>query len=308
MDNAIINALSVLLIIAISYFFKRVHLVDIAMAKKLAYVVMYLTLPCAILTSANGIAFDVELLSIILISFAINFGLLLIAFFSARKVELRMFNMLNTTCFNIGNFVIPFMQHTMSPKAFLALCMFDVVNALFCFGGSYSVALFFNRKYFPDQEINLKTIFKEMAKSLPFYIYALVITLSAFGLSIPETALTPFKTIAGANTLLCFMIIGIALSFEISWEQFKHVMQAWCIRYISCIVMAALIWILVPLEPEIRLTIMIILMAPMTSLAPIMTMRAIPQRAEESADLNTIAIISSLIFITIMNSIGTLLL
>ena len=49
-------------------------------------------------------------------------------------------------------------------------------------------------------------------------------------------------------------------------------------------------------------------MAPMTSLAPIMTMRAIPQRAEESADLNTIAIISSLIFITIMNSIGTLLL
>ena len=297
MDNAIINALSVLLIIAISYFFKRVHLVDIAMAKKLAYVVMYLTLPCAILTSANGIAFDVELLSIILISFAINFGLLLIAFFSARKVELRMFNMLNTTCFNIGNFVIPFMQHTMSP-----------VNALFCFGGSYSVALFFNRKYFPDQEINLKTIFKEMAKSLPFYIYALVITLSAFGLSIPETALTPFKTIAGANTLLCFMIIGIALSFEISWEQFKHVMQAWCIRYISCIVMAALIWILVPLEPEIRLTIMIILMAPMTSLAPIMTMRAIPQRAEESADLNTIAIISSLIFITIMNSIGTLLL
>ena len=104
------------------------------------------------------------------------------------------------------------------------------------------------------------------------------------------------------------MISGIALSFESSWEQFKHVMQAWCIRYISGILMAALIWILVPLEPEIRFTIMIILMAPMTSLAPIMTMRSIPKRAEESADLNTIAIISSLIFITIMNSIGTLLL
>ena len=307
MDNAIINALSVLLIIAISYFFKRVRLVDIAMAKKLAYVVMYLTLPCSILTSANGISFDISLLSIIAISFVINFMLLVLAFFSARKVDLRMFNMLNVTCFNIGNFVIPFMQHTMSPNAFLALCMFDVVNALFCFGGSYSVALFFNRKYFPDQHINLKTIFKEMAKSLPFYIYVLVITLSAFGLSIPDTVLTPFKTIAGANTLLCFMIIGIALSFDITWEQFKHVMQAWCIRYLSCFTMAALIWFLVPLEAEIRIMLMIILMAPMTSLAPIMTMRAIPQRAEESADLNTIAIISSLVFITIMNSIGAML-
>lgn len=308
MDNALINALSVLLIIAISYFFKRVRLVDLAMAKKLAYVVMYLTLPCAILTSANGIAFEVDLLSIILISFAINFALLIIAFFSAHKVELRMFNMLNTTCFNIGNFVIPFMQHSMSPKAFLALCMFDVVNALFCFGGSYSVALFLNRKYFPDQHINLKTIFKEMAKSLPFYIYAFVITLSAFGLAIPDSVLTPFKTIAGANTLLCFMIIGIALSFDITWEQLKHVMQAWGIRYVSCVIMAALVWFLVPLEPEIRLTVMIILMAPMTSLAPIMTMRAIPARAEESADLNTIAIISSLFFITVMNSIATILL
>ena len=308
MDNALINALSVLLIIAISYFFKRVRLVDLAMAKKLAYVVMYLTLPCAILTSANGIAFEVDLLSIILISFAINFALLIIAFFSARKVELRMFNMLNTTCFNIGNFVIPFMQHSMSPKAFLALCMFDVVNALFCFGGSYSVALFLNRKYFPDQHINLKTIFKEMAKSLPFYIYAFVITLSAFGLAIPDSVLTTFKTIAGANTLLCFMIIGIALSFDITWEQLKHVMQAWGIRYVSCVIMAALVWFLVPLEPEIRLTVMIILMAPMTSLAPIMTMRAIPARAEESADLNTIAIISSLFFITVMNSIATILL
>ena len=52
---------------------------------------------------------------------------------------------------------------------------------------------------------------------------------------------------------------------------------------------------------------MIILMAPMTSIAPIMTMRAIPEQAEESADLNTIAIVSSLVFVTIMNSITSTL-
>lgn len=48
-------------------------------------------------------------------------------------------------------------------------------------------------------------------------------------------------------------------------------------------------------------------MAPMTSIAPIFTMRALPKYAEESADLNTIAIISSLVFVTIMNSITSIL-
>lgn len=305
--DAIINAFSVLFIIAVAYFFKRIKLIKADIARPLAYMVMYLTLPCAILTSANGIDFDVSLLGVMAISALVNFILLTVAFFSSRDPKQRVFNMLNTTCYNIGNFIIPFMQSTMSPKAFLALCMFDVVNALFCFGGAYSIALYFNRKHFPEQNISVKSIFKEMSKSMAFYVYAFVIVLSAFGLSIPEEILRPFKTIAGANTLLCFTIIGLALSFNITMEQFKHVMQAWLIRYICGAIMATLVWLLVPLEAEVRIIIMIILMAPMSSIAPIMTMRAIPEHAEESADLNTIAIISSLIFVTIMNSITSFL-
>lgn len=307
MSDALINAFSVMLIIVVAYFFKRMRMLNVETAKRLASVVMYLTLPCAILTSANGMTFDVSLLGVIIISAVVNFLLLLIAFFCSSNPKQRMFNMLNTTCFNIGNFIIPFMQHTMSPRAFLALCMFDVVNALFCFGGSYSVALFFNRKYYPDQKVNLGTILKEMSKSMAFYVYALVLVLSAFGLTIPEKALYPFEMIGGANTLLCFMIIGICLSFNITWEQLKHVMQAWFIRYLACGLMAVLIWFFVPYDAEVRIIIMIILMAPMTSIAPIMTMRAIPEQAEESADLNTIAIVSSLVFVTIMNSITSTL-
>ena len=84
-------------------------------------------------------------------------------------------------------------------------------------------------------------------------------------------------------------------------------MQAWFIRYLACGLMAVLIWFFVPYDAEVRIIIMIILMAPMTSIAPIMTMRAIPEQAEESADLNTIAIVSSLVFVTIMNSITSTL-
>lgn len=305
--DALINALSVLLIIILSYFFKRVKILDVGTARKLAYVVMYLTLPCAILTSANGISFDVSLLGVMLVSALANFILLLVAFFSARHYEQRMFAMLNVTCFNIGNFIIPFMQHTMSPKAFLALCMFDLINALFCFGGAYSVALYLNRKYFPELKVTFTSILKEMSKSLPFYVYAFVIILSSLGLSLPPDFLKLFNSIAGANTLLCMMIIGIALSFNITKEQLIRVVRTWAIRYITCAIMAALVWFFVPLEKEIRVIIMIILMAPMTSIAPIFTMKAIPKYAEDSADLNTVAIISSLVFVTIMDSITSML-
>lgn len=303
MADALLNAFTVLFIICCAYFFKRLKLLNIETAKRMAYIVMYFTLPCAILTSANGIEFDVSLLGVMAISAAANLILLTIAFLTCRNHEQRLFNMINTTCFNIGNFIIPFMQHTMSPKMFLALCMFDVVNALFTFGGAYSIALYLNRRYFTAERITLKSILKEMSKSLPFYTYSLMICLSAFGITLPESVLYPFKTIAGGNTLLCMMIIGIALSFNITLNQLKHVLSAWLIRYISCGILASLVWFFAPLDTEIRIIVMIILMAPMASVAPIFTMRALPQYAEESADLNTIAIISSLIFVTIMNSI-----
>lgn len=305
--DALINALSVLLIILLSYFFKRLKVLDVGTARKLAFVVMYLTLPAAILTSANGISFDVSLLGVMLVSAIANFILLAVAFISARHYEQRMFTMLNISCFNIGNFIIPFMQHTMTPKAFLALCMFDVVNALFCFGGAYSVALYLNRKYFPDQKITFVSILKEMSKSLPFYVYAFVIILSSLGLSLPKEFVKLFDSIAGANTLLCMMIIGIALTFNITKEQLIRVLRTWALRYITCAVLSVLVWFFVPLDKEIRIIIMIILMAPMTSIAPIFTMKAVPKYAEDSADLNTVAIISSLIFVTIMNSITAML-
>lgn len=307
MNTAFMSALSVLLIIALSYSFKRFKLLSVEATRPLAAIVMYLTLPCAIFSSANGIDFDVSLLSVMALSAAANFILLTVAFLSSRDPKQRVFNMVNTSCFNVGNFIIPFMQSSISPKAFLALCMFDIINALFCFGGAYCIALYFNRKHFPEQNISLKRIFQEMSKSLPFYVYLIVITLSACHISIPEHYLQPIKTIAGANTLLCFMIIGLTLSFKITKEQLKCIGHAWIIRYLTCAAMAVAVWLWVPLESEIRIIIMILLMAPMSSIAPIMTMKALPSHTEESADLNTVAILSSLGFVTLMTSITPLL-
>ena len=93
MSDALTNAFSVMLIIVVAYFFKRMRMLNVETAKRLASVV-YLTLPCAILTSANGMTFDVSVLGVIIISAVVNFLLLLIACFCSSNPKQRMFNIL----------------------------------------------------------------------------------------------------------------------------------------------------------------------------------------------------------------------
>ena len=308
MNPALNSSLSVLLIIIIAYSFKRLKMVNIDTARSMSSVVMYLTLPCAILSSAHGMQFDTSLFDIMLLSIAAGFVLLLVGFFSSRDPRRRVFNMLNISCFNIGNFVIPFMQSSMTPKAFLALCMFDFINALFCFGGSYAVAMYMNRRYFPDEHISLKSVFREMSKSLPSYTYILAVILAAMHLQLPDFIMGPVRTIAGANTLLCFMIIGIVLQLKITGEQLRMISKAWLTRYALCGLMAVLIWLFLPHDPEVRFIIMIIVMAPVTSLAPIMTMKGVPEFTGESGNLNTVYILTSISIIAVLNSLSPLFL
>lgn len=134
-----------------------------------------------------------------------------------------------------------------------------------------------------------------------------MIVLSTLNLRIPEEFLAPFKTIAGANTLLCMMVIGIALSFDISKEQFMRIIKVWGIRYTSCFLLALGVWFFMPFDAEIRIILMILLMAPITSLAPLFTMKALPAYTEESADLNSVSILTSVIFITVMSSVTEML-
>ena len=60
MSASIINAYTVILIFAIGYLAKRFRFVEIDTAKKLSYIVMYVTLPCAILSGSSG-SIDLEL-------------------------------------------------------------------------------------------------------------------------------------------------------------------------------------------------------------------------------------------------------
>ncbi|NLK85216.1 MAG: hypothetical protein GX278_04600 [Aeromonadales bacterium] len=212
--------------------------------------------------------------------------------------------MLNLGGFNIGNFVLPFMHNVLTPEGFIALCLFDVINAFFCFGGVYCMALWFNRKGFVTKDhIDLKRIIIELSKSVTSYCCIISICLSALSIHIDETILHPLKVIGGSNTFLCMFIIGVALNFDISIAKLSGIIKMLFLRYGLALTAAVALWTLLPYSNDVKLILVVIVFAPITSFAPITAIRSLPEFAEDSANLNMVSVITSVIIITAINTL-----
>lgn len=301
------NALTIFIIIILGFIFRRLRLVNQDTAKSLSYLVIYMTLPCAIVSSANGIEFDISLMSIMLLAVLFNIVLLIVGFFCFKNAALKVFTMINITCFNIGNFTIPFMQSIVSAKAFLAICMFDMINALFCFGGCYAIAIFVNRKNFSATPLPMRAILKEISRSMPVYAYLISLSLSALAISLPSFILTPLSAIGKANTLLCIVVIGMLINLKINKSQLARIAKLALIRYTVGLILCVFIYYCLPYEFEIKFVLMVIALAPVPSVAPIFTMKALPQMAKDSANLNTVSILISIVMVTLLNALSPLL-
>src|SRR5574344_361148 len=309
MSNSLVNAYTVIIIFFIGYFFKRFKLVNLDTAKKLSYVVMYITLPCAILSgTAGAIDISVNLYYIVPIAFVISFLMPCIGYFIFHKDPKQcVFGMLNLGGFNIGNFVLPFMQSILTPEGFIALCLFDVVNAFFFFFVVYCMSLWFNRNGFNNGDtINLKKILIELSKSITSYCCILSIVLSASGIEMPFEVLHPVKMIGASNSFLCMFVIGVALNFDVSFTQINKILKMLFIRYFSALLFALLVWFCLPYSQMLLLVLVAIVFAPITSLAPITAIRSLPEFAEDSANLNMISVITSVIIITLLNAFAPL--
>ncbi|MCR5536730.1 MAG: hypothetical protein K6F05_04865 [Succinivibrio sp.] len=303
MSEPLLNALTMCLILLLGYLLKRTGVIDFQSARRFTFVVMYITLPCAILSSAQGLDFDASLLSVMLISFAYNTLLILVAFLSHKPSEMRFFAMFNLPGFNLGNFVLPFMMSIMSSKAFLALALFDLINALFIFGGSYSVALLCNRQVVRDQSVSALTIVKELLKSCPTHAYLIAICCSIFAVTLPPEVLRPIRTLGSANTTLAMLIIGSALVFSVDRQMLKALLRLLSLRYLTALLLSLLVYFYLPYSPEIKTMLIVIAFAPIGSINSVMTMRKLPAHASLSADFVSVTVLISLVLVTLITNL-----
>lgn len=129
----------ILAIILLGYALKRVGLFGADNYKVLQKMVLYVTLPAAIITSFATGRHDLGLLWISLFGLVCATIPLVTMFVVSRRMPVarRAFLMLNGSGFNVGNFTLPILQTFIGPAAALPAIMFDVGNSIMMSAGNY---------------------------------------------------------------------------------------------------------------------------------------------------------------------------
>lgn len=284
-----------LLIIVLGYTLKALGL----FSKKrdfvtLSTVVLYITLPSAIITNLNGLRFPPVLLLISVIGFSANWVYILLAQKLGRNKEEKGFMALNINGYNIGNFALPFIAFFLDGLPMLAISLFDAGSSIMVLGGNYAIARSLKKG---DTKMDFVDILKTVIKSPTIIVYLLMVTLSLATINLPAIVLEVAQIGAGANTFLAMFYIGVILELKIDKNYILRIVKYLFIRYGTAIVFALGIhWVsFIPLEIKHALTLLFF--APVSGSAPIFT-GLIDSDVELSAQVNSLTIIFSIVFMS----------
>ena len=198
MGEILVRALGFISIIALGYFLKVKGVVKREDAEVLSTIVMNVTLPAALLTSASALTLDSGILIPLLLGFVMNLIMDWVGYWEARDRDLvaKSAGMVQISGYNIGTFTLPFVQ-AFFPAAYLVpVILFDTSNALMVLGGNFTLAANFNRK---QEAMSLGDILRNLFGSIPFAVYLMTFLLAALGLQIPQPVLSITNIAANAN-------------------------------------------------------------------------------------------------------------
>ena len=132
------KALSLLFMILAGYGSKRLGVFSVNDAKVISRMILNLTLPAALINSFR--TFDSSFLVLIVLAVISNLLLLGLGLLLTRGQDLSVQALygLNLSSYNIGIFVLPFVQSFLSVEALLGVSMFDAGNCPINSGVSYA--------------------------------------------------------------------------------------------------------------------------------------------------------------------------
>jgi len=255
MEEALFKVLSFITFIMLGYLLRRLSILKAETFRVLSGIVFYITLPCIIITSINGVPVTSEMLWLVALG--------------ALRQE-RAFSMLNLSGYNIGTFAMPFVAGFLPPTGFLATCLFDAGNAIMCTGGTYALA---NSVTDASQHLSIKSFLRNVFSSIPFCIYLIMIVMAFLHLALPHPVIIFTKIAGDANAFLCMLMIGVNINLQMDSKSFRCLIKHITVRYALSAVLAFLFYRYLPFSLEIRQAMAVIALAPSSSLALIFTMK-----------------------------------
>ncbi len=296
MQDVLVRAFSLILIIVLGYVIKKIGWVtkeDFGIFSKL---VLKITLPCTIITSFNVVTIDQTLIMYTVIGVLCNLILGIVAFIFGMKrgKKEQAFNIINYGSYNIGAFTMPYISSFLGASGVVIVSMFDVGNTFSGAGINYSVAKSLANT---SDRVSIKSILVNMFSSILFVTYIIMFTIRMFGLSLPSQVLVFTSIGSDANTFLAMLMIGIAFDLNIDTSRLRRSFKGLVHRYLVSIVMALVIYYVLPIPSGGKVVLTIVLFSPIASMATGFT-KEIEGDLERSSFMTSLSIIFGIIIMT----------
>ena len=289
MSNVRTQTIVYVILLFAGYGFKKAGIFKVEDTDFLKKVILYLTMPAM---AVNGLK-DLELQPSFLWCFLIGFGtstiLMLVGMAVTRRKspEERVMYLFNFNTYNIGNFAIPFLTGLISTEGFAALCLFDIGVAIYLYGIDYSLA---EAVKGGKGSFSLKFLLKKIFTSPITDMYLLMILLAALHLRLPDPILKLASVMGNANAFLAMLSIGILFELNLEKENLWDMVKFFALRYGTILLIMAGVILFIPFSQDIRQAICVLLMAPVASIAPLLTMNAGGDGAK-AAQINSVSIL-----------------
>ena len=289
MSNVLTQTIVYVILLFAGYGFKKAGIFKVEDTDFLKKVILYLTMPAM---AVNGLK-DLELQPSFLWCFLVGFGtstiLMLVGMAVTRRKspEERVMYLFNFNTYNIGNFAIPFLTGLISTEGFAALCLFDIGVAIYLYGIDYSLA---EAVKGGKGSFSLKFLLKKIFTSPITDMYLLMILLAALHLRLPDPILKLASVMGNANAFLAMLSIGILFELNLEKENLWDMVKFFALRYGTILLIMAGVILFIPFSQDIRQAICVLLMAPVASIAPLLTMNAGGDGAK-AAQINSVSIL-----------------
>ena len=264
----------------------------------LSQIVMKITLPAALISSASGRFIDVSMLSIALIGFGYGVFFIALGWLLQRKnsKEQRALYIMNLTGCNIGLFAFPFTQSFLGQIGVLTTSLFDLGNAFICNGGSFGIA----RAAKEGGKFDFLRVLKAPFSSIPFLTHCLTIFLNLTHLTLPQPILSLAEIISGANAFLAMLMIGVGLGSSTGSGSLPTIAKILVTRFSIAALVAIAFYTLLPFDLEIRQALVILAFSPLTSTIPFYTAELKEDVGLASAINSASIVISIVIVVTLL--------
>lgn len=260
------KALAFVLMISLGYLMKSKRILQQEDSQVLMKIIVNITMPAALISGFRTFSIDVSLLFAVGIGVGIN-ALLLAAgwIFSIRKDGLtRALYLLNVPAYNIGNFVLPFVQGFLPSEAVLCLCMYDVGNNPYGAGLTYSAA---SAACGAGGKLSLRSILRTLFHSPPFLAYFIMLVLYLPGVRLPDTFFDLCGMFGQGNAFLAMFTLGLIFEWHLTREDMGEVGRILGLRYTISLLAAAAVFLLAPFDLVIRQTLCLCIVGPVTTLS-----------------------------------------